>query len=815
MANRAMTVSGVVVALVLAGGRLPESPLFAQTTAAAQAPPVAASAPTGASHKAVIDRYCVTCHNERTRAAGLMLDVTDIEHPSQNPAVWEKVVRKLRTGMMPPDRRPRPDAATYTSVVSYLETALDQASAAAPNPGWPAEVHRLNRAEYVNAIRDLLGLEVDGRALLPADDSGYGFDNIGDVLTVSPGLMSRYMSAAAKISRRAAGDPTLGPGTTMYKTSPLLLQEGRMSEDLPFGSRGGLVARHHFPLDGEYLFKISLERPLNQPVSGKGHKLEFRMDHELVELFDLDENRAGTGAGVGGFLEVRAPVKAGTRLVSASFIGSLDRSIPYDGRPPNPPVASFQYSRVPINPIVFSIQIIGPFDGRVPEDSADAVSRRKIFGCRPETPADETPCAREILRNLTRRAFRRPVTDADVDPLLALYAAGHEVGGFEAGVTWALEALLVSPDFLFRVERHPANVETGTPYRVSDLDLASRLSFFLWSSIPDDALLDLAEAGRLSDPAVLDQQVRRLLNDPRASALTENFAGQWLYLRNLRVAAPNGVLFPTFDDNLREALRRETELFFESQLRDDRSVVELLTADYTFLNDRLARHYAIPGVYGSHYRRVSYPDDRRAGLLGHGSVLLVTSHPNRTSPVVRGKWVLENLLGAPPPPPPPDIPALSENDEGGEPTTVRERMEQHRANPTCAACHAKMDPLGFALENFDAIGRWRSVDREADAPIDPSGTMPDGTPFATPAEFRSALLTEPWRTAFVSTVTERLLTYAIGRGLEYYDAAAVREIMREAESSDFRWSSIVGGIVKSIPFQMRRMPDAETVNAQD
>ena len=811
MANRAIAVTGLVVALLLAGGRLGETSLFAQTSARAQ---TSAPGSTGASHQAVINRYCVTCHNERLKTAGLMLDAADIEHPSQNPAVWEKVVRKLRTGLMPPDRRPRPDAATYTSIVSYLETALDQVSAAAPNPGWPAAVHRLNRAEYTNAIRDLLGLEVDERALLPADDSGYGFDNIGDVLTVSPGLMSRYMSAATKISRRAVGDPTLGPTTTMYKTSPLLLQEGRMSEDLPFGSRGGLAARHHFPLDGEYLFKISLERPLNQPVSGKGHKLEFRMDHGLVELFD-DPGRAGTGAGVGGFLEVRVPVKAGTRLVSASFIGSLDRSIPYDGRPPNPPVASFQYSRVPINPIVFSIQIIGPFNGQVPEDSADAVSRRKIFVCRPETPADETPCAREILLNLTRRAFRRPVTDADVVPLLELYTAGYQTGGFEAGVKWALEALLVSPDFLFRVERHPANVATGTPYRLSDLDLASRLSFFLWSSIPDDALLDLAVAGRLSDPAVLDQQVQRMLNDPRASALTENFAGQWLYLRNLRSAAPNGLLFPTFDDNLREALRRETELFFESQLRDDRSILELLTADYTFLNDRLARHYEIPGVYGSHYRRVSYPDDRRAGLLGHGSVLLVTSHPNRTSPVVRGKWVLENLLGSPPPPAPPDIPALSENDEGGEPSTVRERMEQHRANPTCAACHAKMDPLGFALENFDAIGRWRSVDREADAPIDPSGTMPNGTPFTTPAEFRAALLTEPWRSAFLSTVTEKLLTYAIGRGLEYYDASAVREIVREAESSDFRWSSIVGGIVKSIPFQMRRMPDADAVNAQN
>ncbi|MEE8131074.1 MAG: DUF1592 domain-containing protein [Vicinamibacterales bacterium] len=770
------------------------------------------------THQQVIKRYCVGCHNERTKTAGLMLDQVDLDHVGQDPAVWEKVVRKLRTGLMPPDGRPRPDAATYTSLVSHLETALDKASGANPNPGWPAEVHRLNRAEYTNAIRDLLGLEVDGRALLPADDSGYGFDNIGDVLTVSPGLMARYMSAAAKISRRAVGDPTLRPGATMYKTSPLLLQEGRMSEDLPFGSRGGLAVRHHFPLDGEYLFKISLERPLNQPVSGTGHKLEFRLDHGLVKLFDFDTDeykRAGSGAGVGGLLEVRLPVKAGARLVTASFIGRLDRSIPYDARPPNPPVASFQYSRVPINPIVFSIQVVGPYNGEVPVDNADAHSRQAIFICQPQTPADEDPCARDILRHLSRRAFRRPVTQADVEPLMASYRAGYQDdGGFEAGIKWALEALLVSPEFLLRVERHPGTVLPGTPYRVSDIDLASRLSFFLWSSIPDEALLALGEDGTLSDPDVLDQQVRRMLDDPRSSALTANFAGQWLYLRNLRTAAPNGLLFPTFDDNLREAFRRETELFFDSQVREDRSVLELLSADYTFLNDRLARHYDIPGVYGSHYRRVQYPDDRRAGLLGHGGILMVTSHPNRTSPVVRGKWLLENMLGSPPPPPPPDVPALAENDEGLESKTVRQRMEEHRANPVCAACHAKMDPLGFALENFDAVGQWREIDSQAGAPIDPSGALPDGTPFTTPAEFRAALLTEPWRSEFLNTVTEKLLTYAIGRGLEYYDAPAVREIAREADTVGSTWSSIVQGIVQSAPFQMRRMPDANAVIAQ-
>ena len=800
----AAAVAGIVLGFFLAGP---------PPARAAQAP----ADPAVAGHRQALARYCITCHNERIRTAGLLLDRVDIARVDRDPAVWEKVVRKLRTGLMPPDGRPRPDAATYAALVAHLETALDRAAQAASNPGWPAQIHRLNRAEYTNAVRDLLGLEVDGRALLPADDSGYGFDNIGDVLTVSPGLMARYLSAAARISRRAVGDPTLRPGTTLYKTSPLLLQEGRMSEDLPFGSRGGLAVRHHFPLDGDYLFRISLERPLNQPVAGSGHQLEFRLDHGLVKLFDFDRSgnrRAGSGAGVGGLLDVRIPVRAGTRLVSASFIGALDRSIPYDARPPNPPVASFQYSRVPINPIVFSIQVVGPYNGRTPDVGGEARARRAIFSCTPARQADEAPCAREILSRLTRRAFRRPVTAADVDPLLASYAAGYEAGGFESGIQWALEALLVSPEFLFRVERHPPDVEPGTPYRLADVDLASRLSFFLWSSIPDDELLALAEAGRLSDPAVFERQVRRMLDDPRSSALTANFAGQWLFLRNLRTVAPNAVLFPTFDDNLREAFRRETELFFDSQVRADRSVLELLAADYTFLNDRLARHYGIPGVYGSHYRRVRYPDERRAGLLGHGSILTVTSHPNRTSPVVRGKWLLENLLGSPPPPPPPDIPALVENDEGSAPATVRARMEQHRSNPACAACHAKMDPLGFALENFDAVGQWRSTDAEAGAPIDASGALPDGTPFTTPAEFRQGLLAEPWASEFVGTVIEKLLTYAVGRGLDYYDAPTVRAVRREAETAGYRWSSIVLGIVRSAPFRMRRMPDPAAARAQ-
>ena len=749
------------------------------------------------SPRAVLDRYCVTCHNERLRTGGLTLESVDPERVGDDAEVWEKVVRKLRTGMMPPSPRRRPDAETYASLVSYFETALDRAAAADPNPGRPA-VHRLNRAEYTNAIRDLLALEVDGRALLPPDESGYGFDNIGDVLSVSPGLLERYLLAAAKISRRAVGDPTLRPATALYKTSPLLAQNGRVSEDLPFGSRGGLAVRHHFPLDGEYIVKIALRGRARAP-----HQLEVRLDRERVRLFDLGEREP---------LELRLLVKGGTRLVGVSFVEALEQSLPVDGRPPPPPISSFAFTLYPNAPAVESVEVVGPYDGQVPEDTP---SRRAIFVCHPEIPDNESSCAQEIVASLLRRAYRRPVTDADIRPLLTSYEHGRrEGGGFEDGIRWAVEALLVSPKFLFRIERDPANVPPGTPYRIGDLELASRLSFFLWSSIPDDELIDLAARGELSEPAVLAEQVRRMLDDPRSHALVENFTGQWLYLRNLRTVAPDATQFPEFDDNLRHALRRETELFVESQLREDRSVRDLLGADYTFLNERLARHYGIPNVYGNHFRRVTYGDDRRAGLLGHGSILTVTSYPHRTSPVVRGKWLLENLLGAPPPPPPPDVPDLPENEGGDKPATMRERMAQHRANPVCASCHAKIDPLGFALENFDAVGRWRARDGAADTPIDASGALPDGAEFDGPASFRDALLREPWGTEFVTTVTEKLLTYALGRGLEYYDGPVARQIMREASPGNYRWSSLILGIVESTPFQMRRSSDAGDARAQ-
>ena len=759
------------------------------------------TSPSVSPQKALVNRYCVTCHNERRptpAGAPLMLDKLNIDAVAEHPDVWEKVARKVRSGAMPPVSMPRPDGAALRQWVESLEAALDRAAAAAPQVGRPAPVHRLNRAEYANAIRDLLGIEVESRELLPADDSGYGFDNIGDVLSVSPGLLERYMLAAAKISRQALGDATMRPTTATYKVSPLLLQTSRMSEDLPFGSRGGLAIRHHFPLDAEYVIKIDLSRNLDGGQIRGVHEMEVRLDRALVQKVTVDASKGG-GSGKAP-IEVRVPVQAGQRLVSVSFVGSVDQQLPRDGRPAPPPPTAFAYQLYPIDAAVNNIQIVGPYEGKVPQNAA---TRERIFVCTPATPSDEDACARRIASSIARRAYRRPVTDADLKPLLQAYAAGRQKGDFDNGIKWALEAVLVSPKFLFRVEQEPGG-PGGQVARLSDIELASRLSFFLWSSIPDDELLREAEQGRLKQPAVLSAQVRRMVADPRSSALVTNFGGQWLWLRNLRSSAPNADIFPEFDDNLREALVKETELFLADQIKSDRSVVELLTADYTFLNERLARHYGIPNVYGSHFRRVQYPDDRRAGLLGHGSVLTVTAYPNRTSPVVRGKWLLENLLGAPPPPPPPNVPALRENGEGAKPTTVRERIEAHRANPVCASCHAQMDPLGFALENFDAVGKFRTVDAEARTPIDASGMLIDGQKFDGPAEFRRLLLTR--QQDFVRTVTEKLMTYALGRGVEYYDMPVVRQILRDAAAHENRWSTIVQGIVSSAPFQYRQAP---------
>ena len=768
---------------------------------AAQAPATPAAPAAVTPEHALVNRYCVTCHNQRRKTpegAPLMLDLVDIDKVSAEPAIWEKVVRKLRAGAMPPAGMPRPDAAGYALLENTLETALDRTAAANPNPGHPAAVHRLNRTEYVNAVRDLLAIEVDGRELLPPDDAGYGFDNIGDVLSVSPGLMERYMLAASKITRQALGDPTLRPTTTTYRMSPLLLQDDRMSEDLPFGSRGGLAVRHQFPLDGEYIIKVDLSRNLDGAGIRGVHQMDVRIDGARVKLMEVDAKSAGMGSGK-ALLEIPLTIKAGMRSVSVSFVGAVDQMLPRDGRPEPPPPTTFAFQLNPIDAAVNNIQIVGPTNGQVPEGTP---TRALVFTCKPATVASaEKACAKQVLGAFARRAYRRPVTEADVAPLLATYELGRKTGDFETGVRWGIEAVLVSPKFLFRVERQPVGAVAGKAYAVSDLDLASRLSFFLWSSIPDEPLLDVAAKGTLHQPAVLAQQVKRMLADPRAKALPTNFAGQWLYLRNLRLSAPNATIFPDFDDNLRDAFQQETALFFQDQLQADHSVVDLLTANYTFVNERLARHYGLPNVYGSHFRKVQYPDDRRAGLLGQGSILLVTSEPNRTSPVKRGKWLLENLLGASPPPPPPNVPALKENGEGAPPTTVRARLELHRKNPVCAACHAQMDPLGFALENFDAVGRWRTEDEDSHTAIDASATLPDGSKFGSPAEFRTLLLKR--RGEYTNAVVEKLMTYALGRGLDYHDAPVVRQILREVAPGDYRWSAIIMGIVKSAPFQMR------------
>jgi cytochrome c5 len=767
--------------------------------------------------RALLDKYCVSCHNARLRTAGLVLDrdTADLSNVAAKDELWEKVLRKVRTQAMPPTGSRRPTAVEYASLTASLEHALDSAAAAHPNPGRPT-AHRLNRAEYALAIRDLLGVDVDVRSMLPADDSGYGFDNVADVLSVSPGLLERYILAAGKVGRIAVGDPTIPVSIATYRVPPLYAQSDRMSEELPFASRGGLSVRHTFPVDGEYILKVRLQRTYTEIIRGMGepHQLEVRVNRRLVKQFEVG-GAAGRAGGdqlnyirnADDGLEVRFAAKAGSALVAADFV--KEPKLAEGIYVPAPPLASFEFSgKADSEAAIDSIQITGPYNGTRPDVSP---SRRKIFVCQPATRAEEPACGRRIVTTLARRAYRRPVKPEEVDALLRLYEQGRADGGFDNGIEWVIERVLVAPDFLFRIEPEPAGAQPGAPYRISDLALASRLSFFLWSSIPDEELLGLAERGKLHEPATLDAEVRRMLADDRAGALITNFAGQWLYLRNLRGHAPDPDLFVDFDDNLREAFQRETELFLESQLHEDRSVVDLLRANYTFLNERLARHYGIPGVYGSHFRRVQLPDDRRAGLLGQGSILTVTSYAHRTSPVVRGKWLLENLLGAPPPPPPANVPALKENNEGGKPTSVRERLEEHRKNPVCASCHARMDPLGFALENFDAIGRWRAVD-ESGKPVDASGVLPDGTKFQGPAEFRRVLLAH--RDEFVSTLTEKLLTYALGRGLESYDMPAVRAILRQAKADDDRWSSLIRGIVASVPFQMA-MPVPRAAVAAD
>jgi hypothetical protein len=761
--------------------------------------PVLAARPSGATApNSFTNQYCVACHNRKTSTAGVCLEGINFADVSGNASLLERVLRKVKSGEMPPAGIPRPPAAVSQSFTTTLEVTLDRTAAAHPNPGRP-EVHRLNRAEYSNVIRDVLALDVQPGSMLPVDDSGYGFDNIGDVLSVSPALLERYMSVARLVSRLAVGDVHVKPSVEEFQARRDAPGAGgrerneRVNDDLPFDSRGGFSFRYYFPVDAEYVIRVKVNQ----------------------------------GGGQNNPLEIRQAIRAGLRTIGVTFLRESAKpeiAVP-GGRgggavPPGPPggpgrslmaeldlrldgarLKRFEVPERGPGPQITGATIAGPYNATGPGDTP---SRAGIFVCRPATAREEEPCARKILCTLGRRAFRRPVTDADLKPLLAFYRSGRTEGDFDFGIEKALRAMLVSPDFLFRIERDPASSASGSPYRVSDWELASRLSFFLWSSSPDDQLLDLAEKGRLKDPAVLRQQVRRLLDDPRSESLVSNFAGQWLYTRGLAQQKPDPDAFPEFDESLRQSFQHETELFFENILREDRSVMELLDANYTFLNQRLAEHYGIPNVYGSQFRKVVVPDGVRGGLLGEGTILTVTSYPNRTSVVQRGKWILDNLLGSPPPPPPPDVPDLVAHAKDGRPLTMREAMEQHRANAICASCHARMDPIGFALENFDGVGKWR--EREGDAPINASGKLPGGITFEGPAGLKKLLATN-YADQFYTTATEKLLTYALGRGLEYYDMPAVRSIMHQSARDDYHMSALITAIVESPPFQMRRTPE--------
>ena len=755
----------------------------------------------------LLDRYCVTCHNERLQIAELMLDRVDLTEVAANAAVLEKVVHKLRSGQMPPEGRPRPDDAVVDGFATSLEVALDRVAADRPNPGRVAS-HRLNRIEYVNAIEDLLGLEVNGEELLPSDMAGFGFDNNADVLSITPALMARYITAATKISRAAVGSPDNRPVMQVYQVG-FERRDVRAGEGMPFATHGGLAVRHHFPLDGDYVLSIRLKRndtiETIDGIAESEHQIEVRIDHGLVKRFTIGGKFPGPDPGrliavpeddVEGQrlheyrmtadheLEIRLGVQGGTRLVSVAFTDTATSPLP-TGQLPG----------------IDKVFVSGPFDGSVPEET---LSRSRIFTCRPDREQDEEPCARQVITALARRAYRRAATADDVEPLLGIYREGRRDGNFETGIERALEALLSMPAFLMRVERPPVDARPGAVYRISDLELAARLSFFLWKSIPDDELIDIAERGELSDPAIMARQVKRMLADRLSTRFMDDFVGQWLQIRNIFSQDPDGALFAGFNDTLRSAMVRETELFFRSQLQEDRPIHELLRADYTFLNEQLARHYGVDDLYGSHFRRVTWDDDRRHGLLGHASLLTVTSYANRTSVVLRGKWVLENLLGAPPPPPPPNVPPLAESDRRA-PTSLRERMEQHRSNPVCASCHARMDPLGFAMEHFDAIGRWRENDGGAD--INATITW-KGDTIDSPRAFREALLASG--DEFMRTVAEKLMIYALGRGVDYYDQPTLRRIVRSLEQDDYRWSSLVLGLVASDSFQMRRAPDDDT-----
>ena len=812
----ALALSGLI-AVALSGTRI-----------AAQIRPAPAPVPAPVpAVRAVLDTYCITCHNQRLRTGGLALDRLDMTNPGANAEVWEKVIAKLRAGSMPPAGRPRPDAATYRAVASALENDIDRAWAASPNPGRINAVHRLNRTEYQNAIRDLFALDIDVRSLLPGDETADGsFDNFATSLSISTVHLERYMSVARQVTRLATGLPPARPTIETFEIPLHVVQDDRQSEDLPFGSRGGIAIHHDFPVDGEYLIKVRLQRQYQDYLKGMGwpQRLDVRLDARLLKRFTVGGGAQGrpaatsyAGDGEPNFagdpewekymqldgdagLELRVQVPAGPHLIGVSFVRELWEP---EGLPqPLQRGRVITDDNVYMNPAsVGSVLIGGPYTKAGP--AKDTPSRRAIFVCQPRLPAEERACATKILSRVTRLAYRRPVTSRDVQTLVEFFDDGRRDGTFDAGIQFALERMLVDPDFLLRIHRESTLQASQTAYRLDGIELASRLSFFLWSSIPDDRLLALAERGQLTNPSILVAEVRRMLADPRATeTLVDDFAAQWLNLRRVEEVVVDQDRYPNYDLSLLQAFQRETELFVGSTIREDRSVVELLNADYTFVNERLARHYGIPRVYGSRFRRVTLPDlDQRGGLLGQGALLATTSYPDRTSPVLRGKWLLNNIFGLPVPPPPPGVDTnLAEIKPGAPPSSIRERLAEHRQNPSCNSCHSVIDPLGFALENFDVIGGWRTLD-DSGKPVDTSGTTASGAKVEGLRGLRALLLDEPQQ--FPRTVTEKLLAYALGRRLEYYDRPTVRKIVRDAAAHDYRWSALILGVAESPAFLMR------------
>ena len=785
--------------------------------------------------RALLDQYCVSCHNQamvnstpvegenllftQLRGLGMTLDKENVDDVSENPEVWEKVVRKLRVGVMPPPDNPRPGHEDYSEFRYWLEEQLDQANAEKVNPGRTQSFHRLNQAEYQTVIGQLLGLKLDVEELIPADPPDRnGFDNNAEVLSLSPVLMERYVSAAHKIAELAVGATPLGMSIKSYEVPLNLIQNDRLDDQLPFGSRGGAAVTHNFPVDGLYRIKVKLQTNYVDFVRGydQPHQIEVSLDGERIDVFEFGGDAPGMPAPYSfagnirgsddweefmmaiadeGF-ELEIPVQAGPRVIGATFPREIWEAEGID----QPRLFGYHLAVTELpdsNPALGSVSIEGPI---VSQGPGLTPSREIIFSCIPEDYDAERGCAKEILTGLARKAYRRPLTEDDWLELSEFFESGFKEEGFDKGIQLALERILVAPDFLWRIQQDPEGLLPGESYEITDVELASRLSFFLWSGGPDEELLSLAENGRLRESGILKSQVTRMMDDPKAEAFIKNFIGQWLYLRNLDNVYPLPSAFPEFDDNLRESFKQETELFFDEQIREDHSLLDLFTANYSFLNERLADHYGVQGIYGNHFRKVSLDGHKRGGLLGHGSLMTVTSYPNRTSVVLRGKFVLDNLLGSPPPEPPPNVPALEESSQTGKQLTMREAMAQHRENPACRVCHAAMDPIGFSLENYDAVGKWR--DMFAGVDVDASGLLPDGAAFNGRKGLENLILDRP--TDFVATVTEKLLTYALGRGVEYYDMPTVRSIVRRSEQEDFSWSSLILGVVKSAPFQMRR-----------